>query len=210
MDEHVLAAMARWPDVPAVHGWLSLSARGHWRLHPEGRGWGVPDETPGETITSPQILAFIGRNYLADDEGRWFFQNGPQRVYVRLDGAPWILGLHLNDRGAPCLQTHTGHPYGPVDRWWLDPDGRLYTQSGAGAGLVVDRDLAQVLDALRTVDGRPLDDWLERPDPAGIAVHLRGAAADDIPPTAPLGLLPAADPATVLGFVRRPWDKISA
>ncbi|MGB3277244.1 MAG: DUF2946 family protein, partial [Castellaniella sp.] len=30
MDDQVLAAMARWPNVPAVHGWLSLTARGQW------------------------------------------------------------------------------------------------------------------------------------------------------------------------------------
>src|SRR3546814_7173665 len=28
MDENVIAAMARWPDVPDVFGWLSLTERG--------------------------------------------------------------------------------------------------------------------------------------------------------------------------------------
>jgi len=36
MDSDVLAAMARWPDVPDAYGWLSLDARGRWRLHPAG------------------------------------------------------------------------------------------------------------------------------------------------------------------------------
>ena len=191
MDAQVRAAMARWPDVPAVHGWLSLSARGQWCLHPQGLGWGCPDETPGEAITSPQILAFIQRNYLADDSGRWFFQNGPQRVYVRLDGAPWILSLQMNDQGRPWLQTHTGRPYGPVTHWWLSPEGCLYTQSLIGAGLIADRDLAQVLDRLQTTDGQPLDTWLEQPDPAGILVHLRGDSA--APPHANRPAGPADD-----------------
>lgn len=205
MDEHVLAAMARWPDVPAVHGWLSLSARGQWRLHPRGQGWGVPDEEPGEAITSPQILAFIGRNYLGDGTGRWYFQNGPQRVYVRLDGAPWILSLQADAQGRPQLQTHTGIPYGPVTHWWLDPEGGLYAQSDAGAGLVADRDLGQVLDTLRTADGQPLDDWLEHCSPASITVHLPGAdAGGPAAAAAPLGRLHTADPAPALGFVRRP------
>ena len=200
MDEQVLAAMARWPNVPAVRGWLSLTARGQWRLHPHGRGWGAPDEEPGEAITSPQITAFIGRNYLADETGRWFFQNGPQRVYVRLDGAPWILGVDPDPQGRPRVRTHTGRDYGPVTQWWLSPGGRLYARSAQGAGLVADRDLARMLDALRAIDGRSLDDWLDRPDPAGILVRLEGAAPD----AAPLRLLAEDALEATLGFVRRP------
>lgn len=204
MDDQVLASMARWPNVPAAYGWLSLSVRGQWRLHPHGRGWGAQDEEPGDPITSPQIVAFIGRNYLADAAGRWFFQNGPQRVYVRLDGAPWILSLDTDAQGGPMLRTHTGNDYGPVTHWWLDTEGRLYTQAGQGAGLVTDRDLAPTLDALRRVDGRPLDDWLENPDPAGLVVRLDGAADATPAPAAPLGLLAADAVETTLGFVRRP------
>ena len=32
MDPAVLRGMARWPDVPAVYGWLALDRRGNWRL----------------------------------------------------------------------------------------------------------------------------------------------------------------------------------
>jgi hypothetical protein len=204
MDDQVLAAMARWPNVPAVRGWLSLSARGQWRLHPHGRGWGMPDEEPGETISSPQIIGFIGRNYLADDAGRWFFQNGPQRVYVRLDGAPWILGMDADAQGRSRLRTHTGQDYGPVDHWWLDPGGRLYAQSAAGAGLVNDRDLGRVVDALRTADGQPLDDWFERPDPAGISVRLDSGDPGCSAAGTPMGLLAADAVEATLGFVRLP------
>ena len=28
MDESVIRALAKWPNVPAVYGWLSLSRRG--------------------------------------------------------------------------------------------------------------------------------------------------------------------------------------
>ncbi|MBP7581842.1 MAG: DUF2946 family protein, partial [Vogesella sp.] len=32
MDALVLAAMDKWPNVPAVYGWLRLDARGQWWL----------------------------------------------------------------------------------------------------------------------------------------------------------------------------------
>ena len=35
MDESVIRAMDRWPDVPAVYGWLELDVRGRWRLRGE-------------------------------------------------------------------------------------------------------------------------------------------------------------------------------
>lgn len=85
MDDDVKAALVRWPNVPAVAGWLSLDGRGRWHLHPQGD---AAEGGPGESITNTQILAFIERNYEHDDQGRWFFQNGPQRVYVRIDAAP--------------------------------------------------------------------------------------------------------------------------
>jgi hypothetical protein len=215
MDEQVLAAMARWPNVPAAFGWLSLSRRGQWFLHPQGRGWGHPDEEPGEAITNPRIAAFMGRNYQSDEHGRWFFQNGPQRVYVRVDGAPWILRMEPDVREGARWTTHTGQAYGPVTHWWLDDEGCLYAQASQGAGLVADRDLAGAIDALRLPDGRSLGAWLENaPDPSsggpGITVRLAapadagGAPSAPSRPAVPLDRLSAAAVETALGFVRRP------
>ena len=73
MDQSVKDAIARWPDVPAAYGWLSLDARGRWRFHPQGLS---AQGGPGESITNPQILDFIGRNYAHDDAGRWFSRTG--------------------------------------------------------------------------------------------------------------------------------------
>ena len=53
MDQSVKDAIARWPDVPAAYGWLSLDARGRWRFHPQGLS---AQGGPGESITNPQIL----------------------------------------------------------------------------------------------------------------------------------------------------------
>lgn len=143
MDQDVLSALARWPDVPAAYGWLSLDGRGKWHFHPQGAS---ADGGPGESITNTQILAFIDRNYERDDAGRWFFQNGPQRVYLRLDVAPLIL-RYSDDKQS--LVAHTGKPCGAVLGWWLDDAGRLFAQTKTGPGVIDDRDLMAVLADMR-------------------------------------------------------------
>ena len=148
MDEQVIAAMARWPDVPAVYGWLSLTESGHWRLHPQGDALHHPDAL-GETISSAQILAFINRNYAADALGQWYFQNGPQRVYVRLDAAPFIARTIGDTAGEPGLRTHTGRDILQVNALYLDDTGRLYLATEHGAALVAGRDLPALADALQ-------------------------------------------------------------
>ena len=35
MDETGLRSMAKWPNVPAVYGWLTLDRRGNWLLQGE-------------------------------------------------------------------------------------------------------------------------------------------------------------------------------
>ncbi len=104
MDQAVLDALQRWPDVPAVYGWLSLDKRGRWRLH--------PDQGAAQAITNPQILAFMDRNYAADAAGCWFFQNGPQRVYVDLLGAPYILRLDDSARAWSATTASRSVPSG--------------------------------------------------------------------------------------------------
>ncbi|GAA0519781.1 DUF2946 family protein [Pigmentiphaga daeguensis] len=202
MDSDVLAAMARWPDVPDAYGWLSLDARGRWRLHPAGDALAGG---PGVSISNTGILAFIGRNYGHDEQGRWFFQNGPQRVFVRLDAAPLIL---RQADAAGSLATHTGHAVSRVDRWALDAMGRLYAATEHGPAMVEDRHLPDVLERMKLASGQPLLDappgWLADTGqaPAGAATLSVvyppvGAAAA---PLAPLRC-PAGQ---AFGFVDRP------
>ena len=193
MDDAVLASLQRWPNVPAVYGWLSLDARGRWRLHPVGdaaRGG------PGESVTSPQIIAFINRNYERDDAGRWFFQNGPQRVYVRLDAAPYV--LRFADEGG--LITHTGLPVTHVRQWLLDDEGRLLADTDRGPGVVDHRELLAVIDWLQDDAGRSLADLLEAPLDAHAALH----AVDGSLAKAGLAAIAAADIPTRLGFIAHP------
>ncbi|WP_397473968.1 DUF2946 family protein [Pusillimonas sp.] len=226
MDEKVEAAVARWPEVPSVYGWLSLSERGQWRLHQDGTGWApgcaaIPSDAPGESIESPQIRAFIDRNYASDPHGRWYFQNGPQRVYIRLDAAPYI--LHV-DNTLLALKTHNGLAVRHIDSWWIDDHGRLYACTEHGPGLVSGRDTPAVFEALHTAAGTPLLSVLEpalldigsaandriapmNADTAsGHQVWLRveGAADQNTAEPAPLHFCPASALPALLGFSQCP------
>ncbi|MCD0503466.1 DUF2946 family protein [Bordetella petrii] len=198
MDPSVKQALAKWPDVPAVYGWLSLDERGRWLIHEQGD---AAEGGPGDTITSPQIVAFIGRNYESDDAGRWYFQNGPQRVYVRLDAAPCI--LRRADAGTG-LVTHTGRAVGSVAGWWLDDTGRLYARTDAGAGMVEDRELEPLLRQLRAEPaGVALVDALDQAD-FGQAGTVR-LAHPAYAPAAPLQCgVRRGDIPGLLGFVANP------
>lgn len=146
MDATVLSALARWPDVPDVYGWLELDRRGEWRLRVEGT------EARFERIGNRALREFIGRNYSADASGRWYFQNGPQRVFVRLAYAPLVVRLE----GAE-LADHCGRAFGEPRGLWLDEEGSLLLLGARGLGLLDDRDLA-AFAALRGDDlaGLPL------------------------------------------------------
>lgn len=205
MDENVIAAMARWPGVPAVFGWLSLNERGQWRLHPAGDALAdasAPDPyaRQGTSITSPQILQFIGRNYDGDEAGRWFFQNGPQKVYVRLDAAPFILHTGNPTPGVPSLHTHTGLQVAQIASWWLTDTGRLYALTDIGPGLVAGRDLDALFDSLLSTDGVAVLDLLEdlRVGAAPILVQASGGRS------APLTMCEETEIPSRLGFIRIP------
>ena len=122
--------MARWPDVPAVYGWLALDRRGQWQLR-------VPDIGRFERIGNLALREFIARNYQGDERGRWYFQNGPQRVYVRLAYAPLV--LHYE---GPALVDHCGRPT-RADATYLDEEGSVLVLGERGLGLLDDRDLAE-------------------------------------------------------------------
>nr|MBF0683546.1 DUF2946 family protein [Pseudomonas sp.] len=194
MDASVLAALQRWPNVPAVYGWLSLDARGTWRLHPLGDGL---KGSPGESISSAQIIAFINRNYDHDERGNWFFQNGPQRVYVRLDAAPFILRRAGESDG---FETHTGLPVKNVTQWLLDDQGRLFASTEHGAALTDSRELASILESLRTPDGKALIDLLEQPPTDAVSV----APADGSLPSAPLAHIASTQIPARMDFVACP------
>lgn len=202
MDDKVIAAMARWPNVPDVYGWLSLTTRGQWRLHPRGTALEDPEE-PGEAITSTPILQFIGRNYASDARGRWYFQNGPQRVYVRLDAAPYIVHSTRKAEDGGGLRTHNDLPAGKVSAWWLDDQGRLYAHTAHGPALVSGRDLEAVI-AMLQIPGGP--DILEQLGQNAAQAGELIVGSDRVP----LTFCTADAIPELLGFVRCPQPDLDS
>ena len=158
MDELVKQALAKWPNVPHCYGWLGLDARGHWRMRDQQA---QQQQLPGDKIAHTALLGFINRNYDHDDRGCWFFQNGPQRVYVNLEATPYI--ARSDPQHGFVLQT--GAPLEQIEQvYWCD-DGMLILRHGDIVAQVDDRDISQVLDTLH-VDGQVASDddllaWLE-------------------------------------------------
>jgi len=146
MDAQVLQAMAKWPNVPACVGWLGLDARGHWYMRDDAAQRAGPfPQSKGSRLQHEVLVAFIGRNYAADAAGCWYFQNGPQRVYVTLEAAPYVL---LSD-GQGGWHTHTGIAVdGQAAHPWLDEQGRLFLQADVGFGIVHS---AHMLDAAQAL-----------------------------------------------------------
>jgi len=150
MDEIVEAALRKWPSVPHCYGWLALDARGDWYMRDERvQAAGDFPRVKGSRIRHEKLLGFIHRNYAADEDGCWFFQNGPQRVYVELEAAPWVWRVGPGADGWP-LTTHTGRAAGPVRGTWLDEQGRLFAGTDLGLGIVHTLDMADAADAVES------------------------------------------------------------
>ena len=141
MDQSVIRSMARWPNVPAVYGWMSLDRRGRWCLQ-------------GGPVVHHGAIAFMNRNYACNADGQWYFQNGPQRVFVDLDYTPWIYSLD----GAGVLIDHVDNPVNELRGAWLDEEGNLLLLGERGIGLLCDRDLGPMSENLRHSDGAACDE----------------------------------------------------
>ena len=148
MDEIVRQAMVKWPDVPDCYGWLGLDARGNWymrddRAQAAGHFASGKAGSKGSLLKHEKLVEFIQRNYAADASGQWFFQNGPQRVYVELEATPLIWRVNADF----SIADHSGRPAIP-QRCLLDEHGRVYMEADLGFGLVHTQDVALAADAI--------------------------------------------------------------
>ena len=193
MDPIVIQAMAKWPNVPKVYGWLSLDRRGSWLIK-------------GDRISNPGVVAFIGRNYAADEQGRWFFQNGPQRVFVTLEYAPFVIAT--TGTGAAALITHAGQAVERATGAWLDETGSLLLRWIGGPGLVSDRDLADIMALFTDVHGKPVGDAvLGRAFDAEARRHATGLYFDYAGNRVPVGRIQAGEVPQKFGFDPNPRPK---
>ncbi len=150
MDDIVRQAIAKWPNVPHCYGWLGLDARGNWYMRDDqaqaaGAFAGGTAAGKGSLLKHDKLIDFIARNYESDPAGRWFFQNGPQRVYVELEATPLVWRVDA----APgfAVTAHTGRS-ARVQRCVVDEHGRLYLDTDMGFGLVHTLDMIPASEAV--------------------------------------------------------------
>lgn len=156
MDDIVKAALRKWPNVPACHGWLALDARGDWYMRDDRVQHAGPfPQVKGSRILHDKLREYIHRNYAADEAGCWFFQNGPQRVYVELEAAPWVWRLSAH-AGGTAIHSHSDVP-ARFESAWLDEHGRLFLATELGLGIVHTLDMGLAADAVERGEWAPAE-----------------------------------------------------
>ena len=108
------------------------------------------NKLPGQVIAHRALNDFISRNYDCDSLGRYFFQNGPQRVFITLDKTPWVVRIIPSEKGlqlitqcqnsiepSSALSDESGNIYivGKVNQ------GQLSKQNSQTVALLHDHDL---------------------------------------------------------------------
>jgi hypothetical protein len=143
MDEIVKQALAKWPNVPHCYGWLGMDARGDYYMRDDAcqhagpfQSYRTSPRAKGSRVTHEKLLAFIHRNYIHDERGAWFFQNGPQRVYVELESTPYVFRLSSDG----TIKSHA-ETIVQLQMAYLDEDGRLYLDTSGGFGEMHSQDM---------------------------------------------------------------------
>ena len=140
IDKSVQKAMAKWPEVPECFGWLNLNRRAEWSIK-------------GEKIHHVKTQRFLQRNYNFDKLGRWFVQNGPQRVFVSLEYTPRLYGFSSHSG----FYIHNEAKMPVLLDFFLDEYGNLLLSTALGVGVVDDRDLSAASDLIEAVNDIPTE-----------------------------------------------------
>lgn len=143
MDDLVERALAKWPNVPSIAGWLALSEQGNWLLTSPGKAFADNDFL---RVSNQRIQKFIATNYAAEKDGRYFFQNGPQKAYVTLEYTPWIFRIVPAEQGW-VLVSHTGLVVMPSEVY-SDENGKILLNTNVGIGLLFSGDTSLFSDSL--------------------------------------------------------------
>jgi len=154
MDELVRKAMQKWPNVPDCYNWLGLDARGEfWMRDAQTQSAGAfqtgcagsSAALKGSRVDHPALRRFMNRNYQADGRGCWYFQNGPQKVFVELEWAPLVCRVNESDPNQMLL--HTGE-IGQLLGILSDEAGVVYAEVRQGLAVVHSLDVYVVADQI--------------------------------------------------------------
>jgi len=144
MDDIVKQAMAKWPQVPDCYGWLGFDDRGDWYMRDDVvQAQGDFAHAKGCKLAHTKLIEFIERNYACDPFGRWYFQNGPQRVFVELQSVPFV--WRVLDFG---ILTGPQGDFLELLECLVDENGRLYALTAKGLGLIHSMDTWHAAKAL--------------------------------------------------------------
>jgi hypothetical protein len=153
MDDIVKQAMAKWPQVPACFDWLGFDDRGDWYMRDDAvQALGGFTVAKGSKLNHTKLIEFIERNYQCDAQGRWYFQNGPQCVYVELQSTPFV--WRVQDNGQ--LTTLRGQAVELLESL-VDENGRLYALTDKGLGLIHSLDTWWAAQAIEDKRWNPKD-----------------------------------------------------
>jgi hypothetical protein len=186
MDDDVTKAMARWPNVPAAWGWLRIDRRGHWFIVKRD----IPDfdearDGLGSIVRNERLIDFMARNYAAELDGAWYFQNGPQRVFVDCELAPLVWRVdHEQER--LVWVAHTGAIATQTMAAAVDSLGNVYVNTELGPGVIDDRQLAR------------LDQWLDENDDGTMDLLTDKITSHKVP------VALNSEPALLWGFQKSP------
>ena len=127
------------------------------------------NQLAGSVIQHAALNDFISRNYAHDSLGRYFFQNGPQRVFITLDATPYITriipcesglqlltqcGTEIKPQGA--LSDEKGNIYitGLLEQSLSDQiDGAVFTKTESlSVALLHDHDLDLFSDQSKVIE----------------------------------------------------------
>lgn len=111
--------------MPYCYGWLFLDRRGHWRMRSE---FAQKNHLPGEKIHHLGLIEAIVSHFAIDEKNQYFFQNGPQRVYIDLAYTPYIARLIPKQDSQWLLQTNLHQNINPL-RCFLDEKGNILIES---------------------------------------------------------------------------------
>ena len=144
MDDLVKQAMQKWPNVPHCFGWLGLDQRGDWYMRDDQtQALGAFAQAKGSKLLHTKLIEFIQRNYMSDEHGQWYFQNGPQRVFVELQKAPFVWRIRDD-----LTVWSSADEAQQVLHCAVDELGQVYLLTAQGLGLVHSQDVWLAAEAL--------------------------------------------------------------